>query len=314
MTMTHHHLAASADACHWGYFDAGRPAQIGIASGDVITIDTLTGPPEMVPPAPFHTPPELFDVHRKNERFAGAPHILTGPVSVAGAEPGDVLQVDILDVKLRQDWGFNFIRPLGGTLPDEFPEGRILNIPLDREKMVGRLPFGVDIPLKPFFGIMGVAPPRSWGRCTSVIPRSFGGNIDNKQLVAGTTLYLPVHVPGANFSCGDGHGAQGDGEVCLTAIETALQGTFRLTVRKDMALKQPRAETATHIITMGFDASLDRAMETALKEMLDYLTGTRNLSRMDAYTLCSVGVDFHVTQTVNTSKGVHGMLPKALFA
>jgi acetamidase/formamidase len=172
----------------------------------------------------------------------------------------------------------------------------------------------VDIPLKPFFGIMGVAPPKNWGRCTSVIPRSFGGNIDNKQLVAGTTLYLPVHVPGANFSCGDGHGAQGDGEVCLTAIETALQGRFRLTLRKDMSLKQPRAETATHMITMGFDTSLDRAMETALREMIDYIVETRNISRMDAYTLCSVGVDFHVTQTVNTSKGVHGLLPKALFA
>jgi acetamidase/formamidase len=310
----HHHLTSSAEACHWGFFDASRPARISIASGDTITIDTLTGPPEMVPPAPFYTPPELFDVHRRNERFAGAPHILTGPVAVEGALPGDVLEVRILDVKLRQDWGFNFIRPLGGTLPDEFPEGRILNIPLDRENMLGKLPFGVDIPLRPFFGIMGVSPPASWGRCTSVIPRSFGGNIDNKQLVAGTTLYLPVHVPGANFSCGDGHGAQGDGEVCLTAIETALIGTFQLTVRKDMTLAQPRAETDTHVITMGFDASLDRAMEIALKDMLTYLTETKNLSRMDAYTLCSVGVDFHVTQTVNTSKGVHGMLPKSLFA
>ena len=309
-----HYLAASADACHWGYFDASRPAQITIVSGDEITIDTVTGTPETVPPKPFHTPPELFDIHQKNDRFAGAPHILTGPVAVEGAEPGHVLQVDILDIRLRQDWGFNLIRPLGGTLPDEFPEGRILNIPLDAEKMIGRLPFGVDIPLKPFFGIMGVAPPKNWGRCTSVIPRSFGGNIDNKQLVAGTTLYLPVHVPGANFSCGDGHGAQGDGEVCLTAIETALQGRFRLTLRKDMSLKQPRAETSTHMITMGFDTSLDRAMETALREMIDYIVETRTISRMDAYTLCSVGVDFHVTQTVNTSKGVHGLLPKALFA
>jgi acetamidase/formamidase len=216
-------------------------------SGDEITIDTVTGAPETVPPKPFHTPPELFDIHQKNDRFAGAPHIL-------------------------------------------------------------------DTPLKPFFGIMCVAPPKNWGRCTSVIPRSFGGNIDTKQLVAGTTLYLLVHVPGANFSCGDGHGAQGDGEVCLTAIETALQGRFRLTLGEDMSLKQPRAETSTHMITMGFDTSLDRAMETALREMIDYIVETRNISRMDAYTLCSVGVDFHVTQTVNTSKGVHGLLPKALFA
>jgi acetamidase/formamidase len=310
--MARHHLKAGHDSCHWGFFEAARAPRLAVRSGDTVTIDTLTGAPEMVPPAPFHTPPELFDVHRQTDRFP-APHILTGPVAVEGAMPGDVLEVRILDVQLRQDWGFNFIRPLGGTLPDEFPEGRILNIPLDREAMLGRLPFGVDIPLKPFFGVMGVAPPASWGRITSVIPRAHGGNIDNKELVAGTTLYLPVHVPGANFSCGDGHGAQGDGEVCLTAIETALTGTFELVVRKDLRLSMPRAETPTHIVTMGFDASLDRAMEIALREMIDYLVATRNLSRLDAYTLCSVGVDFKVTQTVNTAKGVHGMLPKALF-
>lgn len=310
----HHHLAASADHCHWGFFDAKRPALLTVKSGDTVTIDTLTGPPEMVPPAPFHVPPELYDVHKKCERFAGAPHILTGPVAIEGAMPGDVLEVRIKAVELRQDWGFNLVRPLGGMLQDDFPEGRILNIPLDREKMLGRLPFGVDIPLKPFFGIMGVSPPASWGKCTSVIPRAFGGNIDNKELGAGATLYLPVFVEGALFSCGDGHGAQGDGEVCLTAIETALTGTFEFILRKDMRLTMPRAETATHVITMGFDASLDRAMEIALKEMIDYLCATRNLSRLDAYTLCSVGVDFRVTQTVNMAKGVHGMLPKSLFA
>ncbi len=310
----HHHLAASADHCHWGFFDAKRQALLTIRSGDTVTIDTLTGPPEMVPPAPFHVPPELYEVHKHCERFAGAPHILTGPVAIEGAMPGDVLEVRIKAVELRQDWGFNLVRPLGGTLQDDFPEGRILNIPLDREKMLGRLPFGVDIPLKPFFGIMGVSPPASWGKCTSVIPRAFGGNIDNKELTAGAVLYLPVLTEGANFSCGDGHGAQGDGEVCLTAIETALTGTFEFVLRKDMRLAMPRAETATHVITMGFDASLDRAMEIALKEMIDYLCATRNLSRLDAYTLCSVGVDFRVTQTVNMAKGVHGMLPKSLFA
>ena len=312
--MTHHHLKASAAHCHWGYFDAARSAQLTVKSGDTVTIDTLTGPPEMVPPAPFHTPPELFDVHKHCERFAGAPHILTGPVAIEGAMPGDVLEVRIKDVQLRQDWGFNLVRPLGGTLQDDFTESRILNIPLDCERMIGRLPFGVDIPLKPFFGIMGVSPPKAWGKCTSVIPRAFGGNIDNKQLTAGATLYLPVLTPGANFSCGDGHGAQGDGEVCLTAIETALQGTFAFILRKDMSLAMPRAETATHVITMGFDTSLDRCMEIALRDMIDYLVTTKNLSRVDAYTLCSVAVDFHVTQTVNTAKGIHGMLPKSLFA
>ena len=309
-----HHLPASAAHCHWGYFDATRAPVLAIRSGDRVTIDTLTGGPEMVPPAPFFTPPELFEVHRHCERFAGAPHILTGPIAIEGAEPGDVLQVEIEDITLRQDWGFNLVRPLGGTLPDDFPEGRILTIPIDREAMVGKLPFGVDVPLKPFFGIMGVAPATGWGRITSVIPRAHGGNIDNKQFVAGTTLYLPVHRPGALFSCGDGHGAQGDGEVCLTAIETALQGRFCFILRKDMRLSQPRAETPTHVITMGFDPSLDRAMDIALREMIDYLCRVKNLTPIDAYTLCSVAVDFHVTQAVNTAKGVHGMLPKALFA
>jgi acetamidase/formamidase len=310
--MTKHHLTSTAQTCHWGFFDATRGPFLRVKSGDTVIIDTLTGGPDMVPPAPFYTPPELVEVHKHSDRFP-APHILTGPVAIEGALPGDVLEVRILDVQLRQDWGFNFIRPLGGTLPDEFPEGRILNIPLDRKTMLGKLPFGIDVPLKPFFGVMGVSPPASWGRITSVIPRAHGGNIDNKQLTSGSTLYLPVHVEGANFSCGDGHGAQGDGEVCLTAIETALTGTFEFIVRKDMKLANPRAETPTHIITMGFDPDLDRCMEIALKDMIDYIVSHKNLSRMDAYTLCSVAVDFHVTQAVNTSKGVHGMLPKSLF-
>jgi acetamidase/formamidase len=308
----HHHLAASPQTCHWGYFDAGRAPVLRIASGDTVMVETLSGTPDAVPGAPFHVPPELAQVHAQCERFAGAPHILTGPVAVEGAEPGDVLEVEVLDVTLRQDWGFNVIRPLAGTLPDEFPEARTITIPLDRAAMVGRLPFGIDIPLSPFFGIMGVAPPANWGRITSVIPRAHGGNIDNKELGPGARLYLPVHRPGALFSCGDGHGAQGDGEVCLTAIETALTGTFALSVRKDMRLGMPRAETKTHLITMGFDPSLDRAMEVALRDMIAWLRARVSLSAPDAYTLCSLACDFRVTQTVNGAKGIHGMMPKAI--
>jgi acetamidase/formamidase len=309
--MTAHHLNASGQACHIGFFDASRPPMLHIASGDTVTIDTLSGTMAMLPIAPGHTPPEFAEVHAKSDRFPAA-HILTGPVHVAGAEPGDVLQVDILDVKLRQDWGFNLIRPLGGTLQDDFTQERLMIIPLDRQAMIGRLPFGLDLPLKPFFGVMGVAPPASWGRITSVIPRTHGGNIDNKELMAGATLYLPVHVAGALFSCGDGHGAQGDGEVCLTAIETALQGTFRLTVRKDMKLSLPRAETPGHVITMGFDVDLDRAMEQALRDMIALIMERTGISREDAYTLCSLAADFRVTQTVNVAKGIHGMLAKDL--
>ncbi|GCC47627.1 hypothetical protein chiPu_0031643, partial [Chiloscyllium punctatum] len=211
----------------------------------------VSGGADVVPDrSKFHVPPELDDIHAKSERMVPG-HILTGPIAVAGAEPGDVLEVDILDVQLRQDWGYNLIKPLSGTLPDDFHETRVLNIPLDRARMVGRMPWGLDLPLKPFFGVMGVSPPPAWGRISSLIPRAMGGNLDNKELGAGAKLYLPVFVPGALFSCGDGHGVQGDGEVCVTAIETALTGRFRLTLRKDLKLAYPRAETSDHYMTMA---------------------------------------------------------------
>lgn len=230
--MTHHHLHSSPETCHWGFFEARLKPVLTISSGDEVTVDTISGGPDVVPdPRKFYVPPELTEVHARSERMMPG-HILTGPVAVDGAQPGDVLEIEILDVRLRQDWGYNLIRPLAGTLPDDFHETRLINIPLDRERMVGRLPWGLDLPLKPFFGVMGVAPPPAWGRITSLIPRAMGGNLDNKELTPGAKLYLPVFVPGASFSCGDGHAVQGDGEVCVTAIETALQGRFRLTVRK----------------------------------------------------------------------------------
>jgi len=310
--MPHHHLKSSPETCHWGFFDAKLKPVLTIASGDEITIETVNGTPEVVPDREkFHVPPELADIHARNARPVPG-HILTGPVAVEGAQPGDVLQIDILDVRLRQDWGFNVIKPLSGTLPDDFDEVRLLNIPLDRERMVGRLPWGLDLPLKPFFGVMGVAPPPAWGRITSLIPRAMGGNLDNKELGPGATLYLPVFVPGALFSCGDGHGVQGDGEVCVTAIETALTGRFRLTVRKDLKFTYPRAETADHYITMAMDPDLDQCAMRALRDMIVLLGEKRNLSREDAYTLCSLAADLRVTQTVNGSKGIHCMIAKSV--
>ena len=309
--MATHHLPASPQTCHCGFFDASLAPRLEIASGDVVSIDTLTGTLAMIDAAPGHTPPELAAVRREAESYP-APHILTGPVAVAGAEPGDVLEVRILDVALRQDWGFNLVRPLAGTLHDAFPEERLLIIPIDREAGTARLPFGPVVRLSPFFGIMGVAPPPSWGRITSVVPRAHGGNIDNKELVAGATLYLPVFVPGAGFSCGDGHGVQGDGEVCLTALETALTGTFQLIVRKDMRLCAPRAETPDRLVAMAFDPDLDRALEKALADMIGWIGERAGFSAYDAYTLCSLAADFRVTQTVNGAKGIHCLLDKAL--
>jgi len=309
-----HHLKSNAETCHWGFFDAARKPVLTVDSGDKITVDTLTGAPAFIPTSGFHVPPELAEVHARAERFDGGPHILTGPIAVNGAKPGKVLEVRILDVKLRQDWGFNLIRPLAGTLQDDFHETRLVHIPLDAERNVGRMPWGLELPLAPFFGVMGVAPPKTWGRITSIVPRAHGGNIDNKELVAGTTLFLPIFVEGAMFSCGDGHGAQGDGEVCVTAIETALQGTFELIVRDDLDFTYPRAETPEHYITMGMDPDLDQCAVIALRGMIRLICERTNLSREDAYTLCSLAADLHVTQTVNGSKGIHVMLKKSLLA
>jgi acetamidase/formamidase len=254
--------------------------------------------------------PELKELHEKRTpRMPG--HVLTGPVAVKGAKAGDVLEVRILDVKLRQNWGYNAIRPLAGALPDDFHETRILHIRMDRERMTAKLPWGVELPLRPFFGVMGVAPPPNWGAVTSIVPRAFGGNLDNKELIAGTTLYLPVFNDGALFSCGDGHAVQGDGEVCVTAIETAMQGTFELVLRRDLKLDYPRAETPTHYITMGMDADLDDAAKRALRDMIQLIQEKTNLTAEDAYTLCSLAADLRVTQLVNLHSGIHVMLSKA---
>lgn len=235
---------------------------------------------------------------------------MTGPVFIEGAEPGDVLEVRIIDIELRQDWGWNAFRPYMGTLPDDFPYQQILQLPIDRQRNTATMPWGLKIPLRPFFGQLAVAPKKEYGRQGTREPREWGGNLDCKELVAGTTIYLPVQNKGALFSTGDGHGVQGDGEVDGTAIETALTGTFDFIVRKDLRHKLPRAETQTHLITFGFNADLDDAAATALREMVDLLVERLALPKGHAYALCSLVCDLHVTQTVNFVKGVHAMIDK----
>lgn len=302
---------AGPKTCHWGFFNADLPPVATVASGDEVTINTVSGGPNVLPGPGFDVPPELLELHA-----AGVPtvpgHILTGPVAVEGAMPGDVLQVDILDVRLRQNWGYTFIRPLSGTLPQDFPQYHHMTVPLDIARSEATLPWGLKLPLSPFFGVMAVAPPAAWGRISTIEPRAHGGNLDNKELVAGTTLYLPVMAEGALFSCGDGHGAQGDGEVCVTAIETALQGRFRLTIRRDMDVTYPEAETPTHLITMGMHADLDTCVEIALRRMITLVAARSGISREEAYMLCSLAGDLRITQTVNREKGVHMMMAKAL--
>ena len=199
-----------------------------------------------------------------------------------------------------------------GTLPNDFPNQHQTIIPLDAKRGIATLPWGLELELSPFFGVMGVAPPPAWGRISTIEPRVHGGNLDNKELIAGTTLYLPVFAEGALFSCGDGHGAQGDGEVCVTAIETALRGRFRLTVLKDKGLSYPQAETKTHYITMGMAPDLEVCVEMALRDMITLVSQRAGISAEDAYMLCSLAGDLRITQTVNREKGVHMMMAKHL--
>jgi acetamidase/formamidase len=305
-------LAATPRTVKWGFFDAATPAVMHVASGTEVVIDTVSGAPRYMPSGgACEILPEHWPILNEVERGEG-PHLVTGPVHVEGAEPGAVLEVDILDVTLRQNWGYNLIIPLRGTIPEDFPDFDLKILPIDKEARTVTLPWGGRLELNPFFGIMAVAPPPNWGRITSVIPRAMGGNMDNKEFVAGTKVYFPVFNRGALFSAGDGHGAQGDGEVCITAVETALTGRFRLTVRNDMALTMPRAETPAHYITMGFDEDLDDAVKQALRDMIRWIGELRGLSKSDAYTLCSLAADFRVTQTVNQAKGAHCMLRKSL--
>jgi acetamidase/formamidase len=207
--MKHHSLKSNVSTVHWGYFDAAVTPVLTIESGDRVTVETVSGAPDVMPPpgSGLEMPPELPEIHAKVPRKLPG-HLLTGPIAIKGAMPGDALEVEIEAIEPRQAWGYNAIRPLSGALPGEFDEVRIVHIPIDMARKVGKLSWGAEIPIRPFFGVMGVAPPPAWGMCSSIQPRQNGGNLDNKELVAGTKLLLPVHVPGANFSCGDGHGAQ----------------------------------------------------------------------------------------------------------
>ena len=315
--MATHHVPATPRTIHWGTFGGHDPV-LTVQSGDGIILECVSGAPDVMPPpgSGLRVPAALQAIHDAQPPRLG-PHILTGPVAVAGAEPGDTLEVRIERIELGADWGFCGHRPLAGTLPEDFPRRHLSHIPVDRAARTCSPPWGGTLPMAPFFGVMGVAPPPHYGALSTKEPREHGGNLDNKELGAGATLFLPVWVPGALFSAGDGHGLQGDGEVCINALEMCLTGHFRLDVEKgggakDPVLRFPRAETATHFISMGMHEDLDLAMKQALREMIAFITARANLSAADAYQLCSLAVDFRVTQTVNGEKGVHGMLRKGL--
>jgi acetamidase/formamidase len=302
----------------WGYYWSAAKPVLTVHSGDTVTIETVSGNPERLVEAGWpadQIPPALRTIYKEipqDQRGPGG-HILTGPVAIEGAEPGDVLEVRIREIHMDFPFSYNTYRKGSGFLPDEFEGTRMKIIPLDRERRVGAFAPGIQLPLKPFFGSMGLAPPPAAGKVNSAPPGVHAGNLDNKELVAGTTLFIPVHAHGGLFEVGDGHAGMGNGEVDITAMETSLTGVFEFIVHKNMHLTWPRAETPTHWITMGLDPDLTEATKIAVRETLDFLMSEKKLSREDAYMLTSVGVDFEITQLVDGTKGVHGMIPKSIF-
>jgi acetamidase/formamidase len=313
-----HRLEATPDTVAYGYYWSDAKPALHVASGDIIDVDTLLTNTPMglqragVPPEKIQDSLKAIVGGVTGDRRGPGGHILTGPVYVDGAEPGDVLEVKILSIDFAIDYGYN---GCSGFMPENCDRSvgtRIMTI--DGKTMTSEFKPGIVVPLKPFFGSMGVAPAPELGRVSSNPPGKHAGNMDNRELVVGSTLYIPVFVPGALFEIGDGHAAQGDGEVDQTAIETSLRGKVQLTVRKDMTLTWPRAETATDYISMASDEDLKVATTTAIQEMVDFLAATKKLTKHEAYQLVSIAGNVAVTQLVDKPVvGVHVRMPKAIF-
>ena len=314
---TKYTLEPSPKTIEWGYYDATIPPVLRIRSGDTVEIHTLiTSSPQRLQDAgisPNEVEQSLRDIFQQVTVKGPGPHILTGPIYVEDAQPGDVLEIRITSIRLAVPYAYNGSNPGTGFLAEDYPTAKMKIIPLDEKRGVACFADGIELPLQPFFGSMGVAPPELSGRISSRPPWIHGGNIDDKELVAGTILYLPVHVRGALFEVGDGHAGQGHGEVDGTAMETSLIGTFQFIVRKDMHIRWPRAETPTSFITMGLHEDLTEATKIALKELIDFLMNEKHLSRDDAYMLSSVAADLSITELVDANKGVQASIPKAIF-
>ena len=299
---------------HVGFFDNSLRPVLTIDSGDTVVFEVGTLLGNRIKPG--MTRDDLDALRRELPIPPGlATHTMTGPVAVRQAVAGDVLEVRVGQLMLG-DFGHNTI-PAGktgrGFLPEDFEHGRVTYFRYPEGHDSIEFAPGIQVPLRPFLGVMGVAP-RVPGRWSSTEPRDFGGNMDNKELVSGTTVYFPVWVDGALFSTGDAHAVQGNGEVTGTALETSMRSaSLEFHVRKDMRLQRPMAETASHWITMAFDPDLDEAAKTALRDMIAFIGDRWSLSHDDAYSLSSLAVDLEVTQVVDGNRGVHAMLPKSIF-
>jgi acetamidase/formamidase len=313
-----HRLEATPSTVAYGYYWSEARPVLRIASGDIVDVDTLlTNTPNGlqragIAPERIQASLRAIVTEVTGDRRGPGGHILTGPVYVESAEPGDVLEVKVLSIDLPLDYGYN---GCAGFIPancDRLLPARIMT--LDRRRMTAEFKPGIVVPLKPFFGSIGVAPAPELGRVSSNPPGKHAGNLDNRELVAGTTLFIPIFVRGALFEIGDGHAAQGDGEVDQTAIETSLRGRVQLTVRKDMKLVWPRAETSTDFISMASDEDLKVATTIAIQEMIDFLAATRGLTKHEAYQLVSIAGNVAITQLVDKPVyGVHVRMPRGIF-
>jgi acetamidase/formamidase len=328
-----HHVPLTPATAVFGNFPIQKAAILTVPSGAVVRIDTGGGagwraenrqPDEWLAAhqvgvdSTFAPIRESIEVWEKAERYAGIQggHYLVGPINIEGAEPGDTLEVRVFDVVPRIPYGTTGVGP-GRSLKGngEGPRKPSHVTRLDLKRKVGRFLPDVDVPLAPFMGVMGVQPSAEYGdNYSSSPPGRFGGNLDCRELGAGSTLYLPVWHAGARFFTGDSHAAQGDGEISGTAIETANTVTVQFILHKGWKLSMPRAETPTHYIAFGLDADLENAMQQAVDEAVSYIndvTGWQGTDR--AIPLASMGVDFRVTQVVDHTKGIHAMIPKSLF-
>lgn len=309
-----HNIDANYKNVHWGYLSADIKPVLKINSGDNLIVSSVSGPPEVTKASPFAVKKSLLEIHEKSIRgtLQGG-HICTGPVEIKDLRAGEVLQVEILSVELDSEWAYTGVNPLKGALPDDFHEKQMTYLEIDKANSIAKTPWGMEIELDPFFGLLCTAPPPAWGKILTVPPRRNGGNMDNKELKPGTTLYLPVFIDGGLFSVGDGHGTQGDGEICTAAVEMDMRGEFKLTRRHDMSLVWPFAENDDFIITMAFDPDLDECVKIVTREMIRLISNYCDLTKPDAYTLLSYVGDLRITQVVNGNKGVHLMLPKKYF-
>jgi len=336
-----HELRATPRTCFWGFFDRSRPPVLTVRSGDLVQVETLTHQAGDAPDVLMDDGVRaVYEGIPAAERGPGV-HVMTGPIAVEGAKAGDTLEVHVLAMSPRLPYGTN-IGAWWGYLYEDMKKERITIyrvhfdagyaeaafgfdythsprydapgtiIPPERTRRTAALR-GVRVPLRPHFGVMGVAP-REDGKVNSIPPGDFGGNVDDWRIGPGATMYYPVQNDGALFFVGDPHMAEGDGELSGTAIESSANGLLRLTVRHDLTTDSPLLETATHWYTHGFGSDLDEAMRSAARRMLDFLVRTRGLSRDDAYSLLSVAADFGITQVVDQRMGVHAGIPKQVFA